>query len=65
VVNDPNDGEVTGIGLATGSLTGSRAGNADDPVSGLGTDGINSHFFGAAIEDDLKMFVLKIGDPIG
>ena len=64
MIDDPDDGQVTGIRLAAGGLTGGRAADADDPVAWLGTDGIDSHFLGAAIEDNLKMLVLEIRNPI-
>jgi hypothetical protein len=65
VVNDPNDGEVTWIGLAAGGLPSCGAPDADHPVPRLGANGINSDFLGAAVLHHLKMFVLKIRNPIG
>ena len=64
MVDDPNDGEITGIGLTPSSLTGSRTAYTDDPVARLGTDCVDSHFFGAAIKHNLKVLVFEIRDPV-
>ena len=64
MVDDADDGQITGIGLATSGLAGSRTANADDPVTGYTTHRINRHFLGAAIEHDLQVLVLKITNAI-
>ena len=65
MVNDANDGEITGIGLTAGGFAGSRTANADHPIARHTTDRINGHLLGAAIEHNLKMLVFKIRDAIG
>ena len=65
MINDPHNREVTWVRLAAGGFTGGRAANADHPVTRLGTDRIDRHLLGAAIEHHLQMLVLEIGDPVG
>jgi hypothetical protein len=65
VVNDANDREIAGIGLASGSLPGGGTTHADHPIAGDTTHGINGNFLGAAIEDHLQVFVLEIGNAVG
>lgn len=64
MIDDPNDGEITGIRLAPSCLTSGGAAHTDDPVTRLGTDCVDSHFLGAAIKNHLKMLVLEIRDPV-
>ena len=65
MVNDPDDREIAGIGLTASRLTCSRTAHTDAPVTGFGTDCIDSNFFGAAVEHNLEVLVFKIGNPIG
>ena len=64
MVNDPDDREIAGIGLTASRLTCSRTAHTDAPVTGFGTDCVNSNFFGAAIEHNLQVLVLEIWDAI-
>ena len=65
MVDDANDGEITGIGLTASGFAGSRTADADHPITRHTTHRINGHLLGAAIEHNLKMLVLKIRDAIG
>jgi len=65
VINDSDDRQVTGIGLATGGFAGGRTAHADHPVAGYATDRIDSHLLGAAVEDDQQVLVFEIGNAIG
>ena len=64
MINDSHNGEVTGIRLAAGRLTGGRAAHADHPVAWLGANGIDCNLFGTAIQNYLEMLVLEIGNSI-
>jgi len=65
MVNDADDGQVAGIGLAASGLTGRRAADADDPIAWYTANRIYGNLLGTAIENNLKMFVLKIRNAIG
>ena len=65
MIDDPHDGEVTGIRLTASSFTGGGATDADHPVSWFRTDRINSHLLGAAVLHHLKMLVLEIRNAVG
>ena len=64
MINDPHDREVTGIRLAAGGFTGGRAADTDYPITRFRTHRIDSNLLGAAIQNNLEVLVLEIGDPV-
>ena len=65
MVNDADDGEIAGIGLASCRLTGCRTADADHPVPRFGPNGVNGNLLGAPVLHNLKVLVLKIRNPVG
>ena len=65
MINDPHNREIAGIGLTSGRLSSSGTTHTNHPIAGLGTNSVNSNFFGAAIKNNLKVLVLEIWDAIG
>ena len=65
MVDDPHNGEIAGVGLASSRFTGRGTADTDHPVPRLGSDGIHSHLFGAAVKHHLEVLVLKVRNPVG
>ena len=64
MVNDADDGQITGIRLAAGRLASRGTAHTDDPVTGFGANGIDSNLFGTAVLHHLQMLVFEIGNPV-
>ena len=65
MINDPHNREIAGIRLTSGRLSSGGTTHTNHPIAGLGTNSVNSNFFGAAIKNNLKVLVLEIWDAIG
>ena len=65
MIDDPDNRQIAGIRLTSSRLSSSRTTHTNHPVAWLGTNSVNSDFFGAAIQDNLEVLVLEIRNAIG
>jgi hypothetical protein len=64
MINDPHNREIAGIRLTSSRFSSGGTTHTNHPVAWLGTNSVNSNFFGAAIKNNLKVLVLEIWDAI-
>ena len=65
MIDDADDREIAGIRLTSSRFSSGGTTHTNHPIAGLGTNSVNSNFFGAAIKNNLQVLVLEIWDAIG